>query len=517
MGRAFHIGMKNITIFTILMMLLWPVGLYAGDQKPKINLNECIIIESILLFDEGGIKVSQALRDEAQKLVGEKYSIELTNAFADKIHKELKGHSIDVTVNVTADPPEKPEKVKLSFQIQAVAKANVNERYLVESIAFAGEGEGKVSQTLRDEGQKMVDKKFSEVFSNDLADRLRQELKAYSVTVRVERGEKPEHVKVVFQIDKAPEKHHGSSIGLRAPMVYHSKQGFSINAEINYDTHQNSFAFGLVNDADQLLERNAGLYARYEHQKLGTDFVHLRIDFESYHQKFSLATQSVLAERPDVPGIYRTRQNFAPSLSFHPISDLTIRTGVSFQQLQIQYPEIHTETAYSGFADVEYHKKLLSKAGYEHNFSGSYGLRTATRILESDYVYTRHFITADYTLRKGRNLLEARFLGGFIGGTAPLFERFSLGNCGTLRGWNKFDVAPVGGTRAAHGSLEYRYSQFRIFYDVGTVWDSGRYSRVRHGLGFGWAYKNLFASLAFPVRLHDVSPVFMMGMRLGAR
>jgi outer membrane protein assembly factor BamA len=132
-------------------------------------------------------------------------------------------------------------------------------------------------------------------------------------------------------------------------------------------------------------------------------------------------------------------------------------------------------------------------------------------------VYTRHFMTANYTFQKSRNSIEARFLSGFIAGTAPLFERFSLGNCATLRGWNKFDVSPLGGSRTAHGSLEYRYSQFRIFYDAGTVWDSGRYNKVRHGLGFGWAHKSMFISLAFPVRLHDVAPVFMLGWRSGAR
>jgi hypothetical protein len=397
------------------------------------------------------------------------------------------------------------------------AEANVNERYVVESVIFTGVGESKVSQILRDEAKKLEGEKYNEKAANDLADKIRRELKGYAVTVKAERGEKPDCVKVVFQLEKAAEKHYGNSIGFKAPFVYHSKQGLSVNPEISLKKRYTIFTFGFVNDADQLLERNAGLYLRFEHEKLGTDFVRFRIDFDSTHQKFNPATESVLAERPDVPGIYRTRQNFAPSISFHPLSDLTFRTGVSFQRLQIQYPAIHTLTAYAGTADVEYNKKVLSKGGYEHNFRGSYSLRTATGILESDYVYTRHAIEADYKLRKGRNLFEARFIGGSIGGTAPLFERFSLGNCGTLRGWNKFDVAPLGGTRAAYGSLEYRYNKFRILYDVGTVWELGRYSKVRHGVGFGWAHKNMFASLAFPIRLHDVAPVFMMGMRLGAR
>jgi outer membrane protein assembly factor BamA len=430
MECASETGMKNIKRVTLCVLLLWPVGLYAGDQSPE---------------------------------------------------------------------------------------GNVNERYVVESVIFTGEGESRVSQNLRDEAKKLEGEKYSEKTANECAERIRAELKEYCVTVKVERGEKPDYVKVAFQVEKTAQKHHGHSIGFRAPFVYHSKQGFSISPEIVFDSHPNYIAFGFVNDADQLLERNAGFYLRYEHKKLGTDVVHFRMDFESSRQKYNPATESALAERPDLPGLYRTRQNFAPSLSFHPIADFTIRTGVSFQRFQIQYPQLHTETAYAGVADVEYQKKLSSDTGYEQRVSGAYSLRTATRVLDSDRVYTRHYVTADYSLKKGKSYFDARFLSGYITGTAPLFERFSLGNCNTLRGWNKFDVAPLGGTRAAHGTLEYRYGQFRTFYDVGAVWDSGQYSRIRHGLGFGWVHKNLFASIAFPVRLHDVSPVFMMGMRLGAR
>jgi outer membrane protein assembly factor BamA len=134
--------------------------------------------------------------------------------------------------------------------------------------------------------------------------------------------------------------------------------------------------------------------------------------------------------------------------------------------------------------------------------------------MDSDFVYTRHYLTADYTAWKGRNFFGAHVQAGLITGTAPLFERFSLGNSATLRGWNKFDVAPLGGSRMLHGSLEYRYRPFQIFYDVGVVHDPEEPGKVRHGLGFGWADRDgFFASLAFPVRLHNVVPMFMVGFR----
>jgi hypothetical protein len=512
MEPAVHEGMKKLNLFTLFLILLWSAGLNADDQKPKISLSERIIVESVLFADEGEIKISQSLRDEAQKLVGLKFSEKAVNGFTDKIRKELKGYS--VTVNVTLEPGEKSDRVKLKFEIQAVAKANVNERYVVEGVAFSGIDENKISKALRDEAQKMVGEKYSQEDAHNLAQKLRDELGEHKVDVKVERGEKADCVKVVYRIERI----RGSWVTANPFLVYHSKQAFSGSLEIPIDIHHNVFTFGMVNDSDELLERNSGFRFRYEHRKVGTDLVHVRIDFDTYHQKFNPATEAALVLRPDVPGIYRTRQNLAPSLSVYPTRDLMLSAGVSLQQIQIQYPEIHTLQAYAGTADVQFRRKAESRSGYVQNFRSLYSLRTATKVLDSDFVYTRHFVKADYSLSKGRNLFGAHFLGGYITGTAPLFERFSLGNSNTLRGWNKFDVAPLGGSRAAHGSLDYRYRQLEIFYDVGTVWDSKQYSKVRHGLGFGWAYKNrIFASLAFPIRLHDVAPVFMMGFRMEAQ
>jgi outer membrane protein assembly factor BamA len=174
----------------------------------------------------------------------------------------------------------------------------------------------------------------------------------------------------------------------------------------------------------------------------------------------------------------------------------------------------HTQTAYAGTADVQYHHDLEGASGIRQHFRAIYSLRTATRVFESNFIYTRQLWTADYTISKGKNLFGAHFQGGLIHGNAPLFERFSLGNSFTLRGWDKFDVAPLGGARAVHGSLEYRYRPFQVFYDVGTVWDSGQSSRVKHALGFGLAFKDgAFVSLAFPVRLNHVAPAVMLGFR----
>ena len=64
-------------------------------------------------------------------------------------------------------------------------------------------------------------------------------------------------------------------------------------------------------------------------------------------------------------------------------------------------------------------------------------------------------------------------MAGGISGDAPLFERFSLGDSRTLRGWDKYDIAPAGGDRMFHTSLEYRYRGLALFLDSGSVWDDG--------------------------------------------
>lgn len=390
-------------------------------------------------------------------------------------------------------------------------ETNANEKYTVEGIKFAGIDEAKISKPLREDAQKLVGAKYSEKSANEIAGRLREELKKYNVQLKIEKGSQPEQVLVIFEF----EKRHEYPINATGDMfVYHSKEGVSGAFEIPINTHHNVFTFGMVTDADSLLERYAGYWFRYEHLKLGTDKVRLRMDFETYHESFNAATIRALEESPDVPGVYRARQNFAPSLSADPVRSLTLSAGLSFQRLQFQFPELHTETAYAGTADVVFHPTLQPLGKYKQMLSADYSLRTGTRVLDSDLVYSRHLVTAHYTISNGRHLFGARFIGGKITGNPPLFERFSFGNSSTLRGWDKFDVAPIGGTRAAQGSLEYRYRQFEIFYDIGKVWNQQNPSQIRHGLGFGWALgHNLFASLAFPVRLHDVAPVFMIGFR----
>ncbi len=392
---------------------------------------------------------------------------------------------------------------------------NVNSRYVVEDVSFQGIDESAISKSLRADARKLVGQKFDQDAVNRLAERLRKENRGYSVDVKVRRAEKVDHVKVGFHFQTL----HRNALYMQAsPVVYQSKEGFSAVLGAAFETHHNYVSANWTSTADELLERNEGYRLRYEHRRVGTDLVQLGVQFDRFHPLFKAPTQASLALSPEVPGAYRRRQNFAPSVSVLPVNGVKFTVGLSLQNLDFDVPGARTERAYAFTADAEVQRKVTDEGGYRHAIGVGYSFRKAATALESDFVYTRHLVAGDYTLSRHRHLFGVHGRLGTIEGTAPLFERFSLGNSFLLRGWDKFDVAPLGGSRLAYGSLEYRYRPFQVFWDFGSVWDAGQTIRVRHSIGIGVVSRDTpvggwFASVAFPVRLNDVGAVVMFGVR----
>jgi outer membrane protein assembly factor BamA len=127
--------------------------------------------------------------------------------------------------------------------------------------------------------------------------------------------------------------------------------------------------------------------------------------------------------------------------------------------------------------------------------------------------------------------LSLEVKAGRITGTAPLFDRFSIGNVDALRGWNKFEIAARGTTRIVHGSLEYSAFVERckcvrgyLLYDAGAGWNDGESIRVRHSAGVGIGVLKGFMEVSFPImRLTNPNdknsaemfgaPTFTLGLR----
>jgi hypothetical protein len=401
------------------------------------------------------------------------------------------------------------------------AEVNVNTRYTVEGVVVSGDDwtldvisdrDEKISSGLRREIMAVIGEKLNPSILDDLAKRLRKEFHARTVTHRVLRGASPEYVKVVFEVKLRPTR-----FDLSVPkFLYNARQGWSGAVEGTLTAKQNGFTFGLVSDGDELAERYAGLLARYENTHLGTDRVRLRFQVESYHTQWNRSTMEELApvhggEPADFSGVYRDRQNFEPVVTFVIARPLTVSFGTGFQRFETQFPSARTESANALITTLRYHQRLEASE-IQQDLDAAYNLRAATRVLSSDFVYARHNWRFRYAATRGKHNVTDEMTAGFISGRAPLFERYILGNSTTLRGWNKWDLDPLGGSRMAHNSIEYRYGFFQVFYDSGAIWDRGQNAVLRHSLGVGLRQGCFSLAVAFPVREGKVEPIFMVGM-----
>ena len=343
---------------------------------------------------------------------------------------------------------------------------NVNSKYTVESVEVVPASLVKrVSGSVKADMDAMVGVKFDQAAADSVSKRLGGEIHR-KVDTLVERGTKPEHVKVIYSAPRVIEADADVT-----KLVYHSTHGWTGALQTDFDVAGLDFRVGVQSDSDHLLERYAG-YNLGVAKRIG-ERVRIRFDFEDFHQIWNATTLHALEGRPDVPGVYRERYHMAPTVAISILEPLTATFGVDIQHFQTQFPAARFEASNAVTTTLRYRRRWGSDASRQEVDAG-YGLRAATTILDSDYAYTRHAVTAEYKGKVGESTFSASFLAGILGGRAPLFERFVLGDSRTLRGWSKFDVAPLGGTRVAHGSLEYTFHWLGFFYDAGSVSDEKR-------------------------------------------
>lgn len=398
---------------------------------------------------------------------------------------------------------------------------NVNTRYKVETVIVSGNGwiadfssagVERLSANLRKQISALIGGALNPTALDDIATRLRKELDATTVTRHVMRGATPACVKVVFEVEDK-----GSRFDVSVPkFLYNAKQGGSGSLEGTAKAKHNSLALGLVSDGDELVERYTGVTARYENSRLGADWVHLQFEFDSFHEQWNRATLNRLAAGPTgepqaSTGAYRTRQNFEPAITFVIAQPLTLTVGASFERFQDQAPSARTEAANAATVGLRYQGQF-EESDFVHSVEAEYSLRAAMQSMDGDFSYTRQRWGFRYRMHHGRHVVTDDVSAGVLTGRAPLFDRYVLGNSSTLRGWNKFDIDPLGGNRMVHNSVEYRYGCFEAFYDAGAIWDSGAEPVARQGVGVGLRQGSFSIAVAFPVRQGRADPILMMGM-----
>jgi hypothetical protein len=394
-----------------------------------------------------------------------------------------------------------------------ITDANVNERYTVESVELTGADQSRLDPTTRDGLHKLVGQKLSQQRLDEMCDALHKAFPGRTVGIAVRRGTRPEHVKITFDI-----KGRSRRFDISAPVaIYHAKLGWSGALDAGVQIKSSTASVGVVSDAEPMIERFAGVRAGYRNARAGSDRLSLGFEFGSYHAMWNNAT--VAASSAENEGqlpldIYRTRRVCQPEAMVALARPLKLSFGASFQQMQFQFPAARTEAANAVTTTLRYDRLLEDSGSGKHRLEAGYGLRAATRVLGSDFVYARHTADAGYTLWRGHHKVSERFVAGAIAGNAPLFERFVLGNSTTLRGWSKYDLVPLGGDRVVHNSVEYRYRAFMVFYDAGAVWLTGRKAAPKHSAGAGVHIGDLAFLIAFPIRNGRMEPVFIAGLNL---
>jgi hypothetical protein len=406
--------------------------------------------------------------------------------------------------------------------LREAAESNVNQRYLIESISFAGTDLGEVPDSalpfaIRNRLVGLIGQHCDVATLESISAEIRQDLHLRTVTERLSRGTSPDEVHVNFEIER-----HDLAFDISLPkFLFESQQGLTGELDASTRIKDNTLAFGIVSNGDDLTERFSGLTARFESAGfgpvIGAGQTHLGITFEDYHEKWNPATVADAA--PSGLDLYRARWNVAPQLTFAVASPVTVSVGTSFEHMESETPGVPGRFANAATFDIHARHKIEGSR-FQQQVEGKYSLRVATRALGSTYAYARHLISMRYEAKSGKHTFASEFTGGSITGNAPFFERFVLGSSSTLRGWDRYDIDPVGGTRVVHNEMSYAYKigegSVEGFYDAGALWHSDGQSRraaqLRHSLGAGYKRGIFVLTMAFPIDEGRIEPVFMAGM-----
>jgi hypothetical protein len=500
-----------MTIAALLLALLAvPVTIQAQPTDPPDGA--IVASAQVSGFDLG--RLSPGLQEDIARLAGGPLDRARLKELAARIEEEQPRYVAAVRiVSVPAD------EVRVVFVVANMRdqdrRGDANARYLIERVEIRGISEREVAANVNAEVQALVGKPLGSEDVDQVDTKVRTAFPEYNVSRRVIRGGRAGEIRLVFSFNLRESARWLRFTPLKSNLVYHRDQGwgglvdFPITGRSFRVTPIVAYDFG-----DELIEKYSGYGVRVESRKLGTERLGASFEWTTFNQEWREATLAALAARPGLPGAYDDRTTITPLLNFALTRQLSIGGGVSITELSplSGAPESQMANAYVG--QVRFDPRW-EHAGADHAVDARFTVRSAAETLESDFTYKRYLGQAEYSYERSSHTVLASGLAGGIAGTAPLFERFSLGDSRTLRGWNKFDIAPAGGDRVVHASLEYRYHGFALFVDTGSVWDTGVDKRVRVAAGFGIHTDPFFLTLGFPLNTDDVRAVFTTGVRFG--
>jgi outer membrane protein assembly factor BamA len=503
--------MRPLSLLLLVLALCVPSqAAHAQDA----DLPEGTVIESV---DVSGLSIdslSPGLRRDIDALAGERLNRQRLDELAARIEEEHPD-----MVAAVRHAPRPNGQVRVIFLVARISDdgdlvENINTRYTVESVEIKGVPESEISRSLRDRVQALVGRRLDHDETVELNRLLQAERPGYDVDRRISRGTERGRIRVVFEFNETERLRWIPFTSSRSKFVYHADQGASgvLDVPMGNRNHRVTAGFAFGND-DDLIEEYTGVRLRLESRRLGTERLGATLEFSRLRSNWRDITLAAIDADPTIPAAYRRRLTIEPTVTVAINPYLRVSGGASISELEPMAPATDSQMASALVAAINYRQRWDERTHVSQQAEAGYQLRSATTALESDLLYTRHLVNGRYRYEHARSTVIAEAFFGGITGTAPLFERFTLGDTSTLRGWNKYDIAPVGGDRVFHSSLEYRYRNAGIFLDSGSVWTTGTDQRIRFSTGFGMQGDNAFVTLAFPLDTDNVSATFMMGVR----
>ena len=497
--------------FALLFCLSAPSWGQTPDDAP-----EGTSIASVQVSGIDDDRLSPGLRRDIDALVNTPLEWARVRALAARIEEERPG----VVASVRARPtPENTARVV--FLVARVDTGdrhdqNVNARYTIESATIEGAPEPGVSQALRDEVEALVGTRVDSEVLRRISEELRRDLPGYDVNRRLSRGSERGRLRLVFDVRRGEGLRWLHFAPSPSKLLFHSEQGWSGLLDLAIGTRDWRVApvFALDN-RDDLIEEYSGFGVRIETRKIGTERLGATLELSWFEQTWQDETLAALTLNPRVPEAYRSRSTVSPWAAFALTPHLRVGGGVSITELESLSRSPASQMANAALLSVGYDQEWKTSGGI-HRVDAQFDLRRGVEALSSDLIYKRYLLTGRYRYEWGRNELLASAATGAItpdDHRAPLFDRFTLGDSTTLRGWSKYDIAPLGGDRMLNSSIEYRNRGLAVFFDAGSVGDSGAEIPVRTSTGFGYHADHVFITLGFPLNTDSVRAMFMAGVR----
>jgi Omp85 superfamily domain len=505
---AIDAGMRTIALF-ITLLAVAPQAI--TDQKSLVA--EGTIISSVQVTGFDVDRLSPGLRQDIRSLAGTPLTQQRLDELAARLEAERPRYV--VAVRSVMDPDGRARVfLVMGQQDQPDRDDNINARYIVEDAHITGVSQDDLTQALRDDLRALVGKRLDSPEAEKLRERLERDLPDYDVSRRIQRGSEPGRIRLVYEARRKEAPHWLRFEPLRSNVVYHSDQGWG--SYIDFSVGRGAIRFTpifAIDNSDDLVEEYSGFGLRFETRKLGTRRLGASFEWTQFEQDWRSATLDVLALKPDIPPPYEKRSTITPLLKFALTPQVSIAAGVSVSELEPLPPTIDSQMANAFVASIGYNGRWHDSSDATHQVEAAVGVRAGSRELDSDLAYTRYLGQGSYRFDLGRHHVQVAGMAGGITGHPPLFERFTLGDSTTLRGWDKYDIAPAGGDRVAYSSIEYRYTGLALFLDIGSVWDANTKRDIRVSTGFGFHAGPAFFVVGFPLNTDDLRAVFTMGLR----